>query len=193
MFELLHQKFNEKISLSEDEFDFCKSHFISRRLRKRHFLLQEGNICKYTAFVEKGLLRSYTMDDKGSEHILQFAMEGWWIADIYSFITNEPSVYNIEAMEDTELLLITKPSQDLLLEKLPQVEHYFHILTQNNLIATQRRLMGSLSETAEEKYLKFLSIYPDCFKRVPLHMIAAFLGITRETLSRVRKEMTTGR
>jgi len=167
MFELLHQKFSEKISITDEEFDFCKSLFISRRLRKKHFLLQEGNVCKYTAFVEKGLLRSYTVDDKGAEHILQFAFEGWWMADIYSFLTNQPSLFNIEALEDTELLLITKPSQDLLLEKFPKVEHYFHLLTQNNLIATQRRLMGSLSETAEEKYVKFMSIYPDCLKRVP--------------------------
>lgn len=193
MYELLYQKLSEKIFVTKEEFDFCKSLFISRRLRKKHFLLQEGNVCKYTAFIEKGLLRSYTVDGRGAEHILQFAMEGWWIADIYSFLTNEPSIYNIEALEDTELLLITKPSQDLLLGKFPKIEHYFHILTQNNLIATQRRLMGSLSETAEEKYLKFIQIYPDCLKRVPQHMIASYLGITRETLSRIRKEMATGR
>lgn len=193
MFELLHKKFTEKISLTAEEFNFCKNLFISRRLRKKHFLLQEGNICKYTAFVERGLLRSYSVDDKGAEHILQFAFEGWWIADIYSFLTNEPSMYNIEALEDTELLLISKPSQDLLIENIPKIEHYFHILTQNNLIATQRRLMSSLTETAEEKYLKFMHMYPDCFKRVPQHMIASYLGITRETLSRIRKEVATGR
>lgn len=120
MFEMLHQKFSEKISLSEDEFNLCQSFFISRRLRKKHFLLQEGNVCKYSAFVEKGLLRCYTIDDKGSEHILQFASEGWWTADLYSLITNEPSLYNIQALEDTELLLITKPSQELLFEKMPK-------------------------------------------------------------------------
>lgn len=189
MFELLYQKLIEKITLSEEEFDLCKGFFIPRRLRRKHFLLQEGNVCKYTAFLEKGLLRSYTVDKKGAEHILQFAFEGWWIADIYSFLTHEPSMYNIEALEDTELLLITKTSLDTLMEKLPGIEHYFHVITQNHLIATQRRLMGSLTETAEERYLTFIKLYPDCLARVPQHMIASYLGITRETLSRIRKEM----
>ncbi len=193
MFKLLHQKLSEKVSLSEEEFNLCETFFISRRLRRKHFLLQEGNVCKYSAFVEQGILRSYTTDDKGSEHILQFAFEGWWTADLYSFLTNEPSVYNIEALEDTEILLITKQSQDLLYEKIAKVEHYFHIITQNNLIATQRRLMGSLRETAEEKYLKFIHMYPDCLRRLPQHMIASYLGITRETLSRIRKGMAIGK
>ncbi|MEJ7683074.1 MAG: Crp/Fnr family transcriptional regulator [Segetibacter sp.] len=148
-------------------------------------------MCKYTAFVEKGILRSYTVDNKGAEHILQFALEGWWVADLYSYLTNEPSLFNIDALEDCELLLITKSSWDVLLQKIPAFERYFRILIQNNLIATQRRLMGSLSETAEEKYIKLIKTYPDCVQRVPQHMIASYLGITRETLSRVRHEMAS--
>ncbi len=191
MFELLYQKFSEKISITEEEFNFCKTLFIPKKLKRKQYLLQEGNVCKYTAFVERGLLRSYTIDHRGAEHILQFALEGWWMADLYSLLTNEPSMYNMEALEDTDLLLITKPSWDLLLQKHPKFERYFRILIQNNLIATQRRLIGSLSETAEEKYLKFIQTYPDCLQRVPQHMIASYLGITRETLSRIRKEMAT--
>ena len=119
MYQLLHEKFIKNISISDEDFEFCKTIFIPKKLRKKQFLLQEGDVAKYTAFVNKGITRTYTIDDKGIEHILQFAMEGWWMGDIYSFLTDEPSLYNMEALEDCELLLINKPSWDLLLEKIP--------------------------------------------------------------------------
>jgi CRP-like cAMP-binding protein len=193
MFELLYKKITEKIPLSEEEFEVCKALFTPRKVRKKQFLLQEGDVSKYQIFVNKGLLRSYTIDDKGAEHILQFALEGWWTADLYSFFTEEPSLFNIEALEDSELLLINRPSWETLLEKLPVLERYFRILIQNSLIATQRRLMESLSETAEKKYLKFMQLYPESIQRVPQHMIASYLGITRETLSRLRRDIASGR
>ena len=189
MYELLYKKITELISISDEEFDFCKTLFLPKKLRKRQYLLQEGDVCKYNTFVSKGLLRSYTIDNKGTEHILQFAFEGWWIGDIYSFLTEKSSLFNIEALEECELLLLTKPSMDLLLEKIPAFEKYFRILIQNNLIATQKRLMGTLSETAEEKYVNLINNYPGCLQRVPQHMIASYLGITRETLSRIRSQM----
>ena len=127
---------------------------------------------------------------KGNEPILQFSLEGWWIADLYSFLTEEPSIYNIEALENCELLLITKPSWDELLQKVPAFERYFRILIQNNLIATQKRLMSSLNETAEEKYKKLMENFPGCLQRVPQHMIASYLGITPETLSCIRGQLT---
>lgn len=189
--ELLQQNLNEKITITDEEYNIFKSFFTVKKLRKRQYLLQEGDVCKYTAFVNKGVLRSYTVDNKGSEHILQFALEGWWMADLYSFLTNEPSLFYMEALEDVELLLITHDAWESLLSKNPKFEHYFRLLIQNNLIATQRRLMGSLSETAESKYLKFIKSQPECLQRVPQHMIASYLGITRETLSRLRKEIST--
>lgn len=193
MFDLLYKKINEKITLTEEEFNLCKPLFSSKKLRKRQFILQEGDVCKYNIFVGKGLLRAYTIDEKGNEHILQFALEGWWTADLYSFFTGEPSLFNIEALEDSELLLITHPSWESLLTTVPAFERYFRILIQNNLIATQRRLIGSLSETAEQKYLKFTKAYPESIQRVPQHMIASYLGITRETLSRLRRDLASGK
>ena len=186
MYELLYKKISETISITDEEFEFCKTLFIPKKLRKRQYLLHEGDVNKHTAFVSKGLLRSYTIDDKGTEHILQFAFEGWWMGDLYSFLTEEPSMFNMEALEDCELLLITKPSWELLLDKVPAFEKYFRILIQNNLIATQKRLMGTLSETAEQKYTNLINNFPGCLNRVPQHMIASYLGITRETLSRIR-------
>jgi len=191
--DLLYTKISEKIAISEEEYAYCRSLFTTKRLRKKQYLLQEGDVCRYTAFVVKGVLRSYTIDSKGNEHILQFAFEGWWSADLSSFLTDEPSLFNIEALEDTELLLITRESWDLLLQKVPKFERYFRILIQNNLIVTQRRLMEFMSELAEGKYLKFVNTYPESLQRIPQHMIASFLGITRETLSRLRKEIVTNK
>jgi CRP-like cAMP-binding protein len=190
MFELLFQKFDEKIQLTEEEKQLSKSFFIPKKIRKRQYLLQEGDICKYTAFVEKGFLRCYTVDDKGNENILQFAFEGWWIADQYSFLTLTPSRYNIDALEDSELLLLTKESETQMLEQVPKLERYFRILLQNSLIATIRRLESSLNDTAEEKYNRLLTNCPNIADRVPQHMLASAMGITPETLSRIRKQMS---
>src|SRR5881275_3188911 len=120
MFELLFKAINEKVNLTTREEESCIPFFIPKKLRKKQYLLQEGDVCKYVAFVEKGLLRSYTINDKGQEHINQFAFEGWWIADQFSFLTGEPSKYNIEAMEDCELLLLSKSSEDEMLQKIPK-------------------------------------------------------------------------
>ena len=193
MFELLYQKIKTVIPLTEEEFDYCQSLFVPKKLRKRQYLLQEGDVCRYQAFVEKGMLRSYTTDEKGAEHILQFASEGWCIADLSSYLTGEPSRFHIEALEEAELLLLSRPHWEELMQKVPKLEHYFRILVQNHLVATQKRLMQSLSETAEEKYVQFTHTYPECLQRVPQHMIASYLGVTRETLSRLRKNMALPR
>lgn len=189
MFEVLFQKLDEKIQLTEEEKQLCKSFFTPKKLRKRQYILQEGDVCKYTAFVEKGMLRMYTINDKGGEHIIQFAFEGWWMADQFSFITGEPAIYNIDALEDSELLLLSKQAEEQLLKKIPKFERYFRILLQNSLIATQRRLISSISQSAEERYNQLIETCPTIPQRVPQHMMASFLGITPETLSRIRKQV----
>jgi CRP-like cAMP-binding protein len=188
MFEVLFQKLSEKIELSEEEKQLCKSFFSPKKLRKRQYILQEGDVCKYIAFVERGMLRSYTIDEKGAEHIMQFAFEGWWISDHFSFLTGEPAIYNIDALEESELLLLSRPAEEQLLQKIPKFEKYFRILLQNSLIATQMRLISSLSQRAEERYQQLINGCPTILQRVPQHMMASFLGITPETLSRIRKQ-----
>src|SRR3546814_96970 len=133
MFELLHQKITETVSISDEDFEFCKTLFQPKKLRKIRFILGEGDVCKYTIFLEKGLLRSFKVDEKGAEHVLQFSLEGWWCADLYSFFTGEPSNYNIEALEDSELFLITKTFWDLLLERVLALSVYFLILITYNI------------------------------------------------------------
>lgn len=190
MFELLFQKFDEKIQLTEEEKEVSRSFFIPKKLRKKQYILQEGDVCKYVAFIEKGMMRSYSVDEKGNEHILQFAFEGWWIADQLSFLTGEPSGYNIDALEDCELLLLTRQSEEQMMQRIPKLERYFRILLQNNLINTQRRLASSLNHSAEEKYHQLVQSCPTIPQRVPQHMMASYLGITPETLSRIRKQLS---
>jgi CRP-like cAMP-binding protein len=190
MFEVLFENIAKKVVLTPDEQQLLKTFFIPKKLRKKQYLLQEGDVAKYLAFVEKGFLRSYTVDEKGGEHIIEFAFEGWWMGDPFSMLTGEPSNYNIDALEDCELLLLTKQAEDEMMEKIPKMERFFRLLLQNHLIATHRRLASSLSNTAEEKYNQLINACPTIPQRVPQHMMASFLGITPETLSRLRKQMS---
>jgi CRP-like cAMP-binding protein len=190
MFEELFKNIRQKIDITEKEEELCRSLFIPKKFRKRQYLLQQGDVCKYTTFVEKGLLRSYVVDDKGTELIMQFAPEGWWIGDMYSTLTGEISEYNIDAIEDTETLLLTNPAYEQLMQQAPVFERYFRLLIQNSFIALQRRLKGNITLNAEEKYKNFIGLYPNIVQRVPQHHIASFLGITPESLSRIRRQMT---
>lgn len=189
MYDLLFTTLTSKIDLTEQEKEFCKTVFIPRKIRKKQYLLQAGDTCKYTTFVNKGCLRSYTVNDKGAEHTIQFAIEGWWIGDMYSFLTGEPSTTNIEALEDSELLLLDVPSREKLFQVIPKFDRFFRLLLENNYIATHRRLMSTMSGTAEERYLAFANAYPQIVQRVPQHMVASYLGLTPETVSRIRQQI----
>jgi CRP-like cAMP-binding protein len=191
MFDLLFENIERKIKITEEDKAFCKTLFIPKKLRKKQYLLQAGDISEYVAFVTKGLLRSYSVDEKGEEHIIQFAPEDWWITDMNSFLTSEEAIYNIDALEDTEILLLDKPSQDKLFEQIPMFERYFRILIQASFVAMHKRLLSTITNTAEEKYMRMLKTYPDLVQRVPQHMIASFLGIKPETISRIRKKQAS--
>jgi CRP-like cAMP-binding protein len=190
MHDLLYKAVSAKISLSKDEWGLCSSLFVPQSIRKKQFLLKAGEFCNRTAFVNQGCLRAYSTDSHGEEHITQFALEGWWISDLNSFITGEPSIYNIEALEDSELLLIDKISQDALFEKVPRFERYFRLLIQSSYVALHKRLLSTITDNAEEKYLRMQKTYPDIMQRVPQHMIASYLGLKPETLSRIRKKLS---
>lgn len=188
MYELLYQKISEKVSLTADEFAICKQAFTPKNLRKHQYFLQEEDTARYLAFVNTGVLRMFASGEKTGELTIQFAFPGWWITDNFSFLTGEPTVYNIQTLENSSVLLINKQSWEGLFDQVPKLERYFRILLQNNYIATQRRLVSSLSQTAEEKYRSLIKAQPDITQRVPQHMIASYLGITPETLSRIRKQ-----
>ena len=142
--------------------------------------------------MEKGALRTYTVDELGTEHILQFALEGWTISDLYSFLTGEASTYNIDALEAAELVLVSKAAHEEMLQTIPKYETYVRLQVTGAYIALQRRITSVLSLTTEERYKNFTATYPNIVQRVPQHMIASFMGLTPETLSRVRKRMAGG-
>jgi CRP-like cAMP-binding protein len=191
MFERFFQKFNEKVNLSKEEEELIKQYLTPKKLRKKQYLLQEGDVCKYVAFVENGALKAYVVDDAGTESIVQFALEGWIISDLYSFLTGEPATYNIDAFEDAELVLISKAAHESLLQILPKYETFIRLQITGAYIALQRRLTSIISQPLEERYRNFLSLYPQIAQRVPQHMIASYMGLTPETLSRVRRRMSS--
>ena len=191
VFELFFRKLQEKISLTEEEKKIFTRLIVPKKLRKKQYLQQEADPAKYTAFVSKGALRSYTIDERGNEHIIQFAVEGWYIGDLYSFITGEPATYTIDAIEDSELLLISKPAQEEIMRLVPQYEKFLFLQVQGAYVALQRRLTAMISMSTEEKYTRLIQTYPDIVQRVPQHMIASYLGLTPETLSRTRKQISS--
>ena len=191
MYELFFHKFNEKVNLSKEEEEVIKQYLTPKKLRKKQYLLQEGDVCKHIAFVEKGALKAYVVDDAGAESIIQFALEGWVISDLYSFLTGEPATYNIDALENAELVLISKSAHEELLKKLPKYETYIRLQITGAYIALQKRLTSIISLPLEERYKNFLATYPNIAQRVPQHMIASYMGLTPETLSRVRSRMAS--
>ena len=193
MFDLYIQRFNEKVPLLESEMNLVRSHLTLKKLRKKQFFLQEGDVCKHIAFVEQGMLRSFTVEDDGTERIMQFAPEGWFISDLYSFLTGEPATYQIEALEDSEIAVMSKESHEILLEECPKYETFHRELITSAYIALQKRLSSIISYTLEERYEAFITQYPNIANRVPQHMIASYMGLTPETLSRVRKRIASNK
>jgi CRP-like cAMP-binding protein len=191
MYELFFKGFRERVALSTKEEETITNYLTPKKLRKKQYLLQEGDVCKYIAFVEKGALKSYSVDEGGTEHIVQFALEGWTISDLYSFITAEAATYNIDALEDSELVLISKAAHEEMLVKVPKYETFIRLQLTGAYVALQRRITSIISQPLEERYRHFIALYPDIVQRVPQHMIASYMGLTPETLSRVRKKMTT--
>lgn len=191
MYELFFKRFNDLVPLTPDEEGIIKNHLTPKKLRKKQYLLQEGDVCKYIAFIEKGVLRSYSIDDKGDEHILQFALEGWLISDLASFLTGNPATYTVDAVEDSELVLISRAANEELIRTLPKFETWTRLQITGAYIALQKRLTSVISLSLEERYTGLTAMYPQIVQRVPQHMIASYMGLSPETLSRVRKKIQT--
>ncbi|NCD70112.1 Crp/Fnr family transcriptional regulator [Mucilaginibacter agri] len=187
MFEVFRKYLDSRISLTDEQFDRITSVATLKKLRKKQYLLQQGDVWRFNAFIQKGCVRVYTVDDKGLEHVLSFAQENWWTGDRESLLTGNPAKFNVDAIEDSEIVLIAKPDFDLICKEIPVFNDMVHDIIQRSFVASQNRIHASISYTAEEKYLDFVKKYPDFAVRIPQHMIASYLGVTAETLSRVRK------
>ena len=169
-----------------------KGHFLAQlqhqQLQKKEFLLRENDVCKNSAFVVSGCLRAYHLDGNGFEHVLQFAPEGWWVADMYSLLSGKPGHLNIEALEDSEILLLSKSAQEKLYTDIPKFERFFRIITENSLVSNRQRVMDNLSLNARERYAGFCQKYPSLIERLPQKQSAAYIGVTPEFLSALRSE-----
>lgn len=187
--ELIFQALKKHIELDEKENEFFSSILQIKTVRKKQFLLNAGDICEWSVFVNKGCLRGFTTDKDGFEHVLSFAPAGWWIADMYSLLSGNPGQLNIEALEETEILILYKKDQEKLYRTVPKFERYFRIITENSLVANQQRLIDNMSLSAEERYLKFCNVYPTLINELPQKQIAAYIGVTPEFFSRMRTNL----
>jgi CRP-like cAMP-binding protein len=185
-FQLILQHIEKHIALSDSE----QAHFLSllttKIIPRKAFLLKENEVCRHSAFVVSGCLRGYTVDANGFEHILQFAPANWWIADMYSLLSGKPGQLNIDALEETEVLLLAKSDQEALYRDIPKFERFFRIITENSLVANRQRVLDNMSLSAKERYDQFCRHYPTLIHSIPQKQIAAYIGVTPEFLSKLR-------
>ena len=186
----LIENISKHVQLLPEDHVLIESVFKPRRYRKKQYLLQEGEICRHESFVISGCTRMYDVDNKGQEHVLQFGPEGWWVGNLYSFLSDAPSEYNIDCLEDSEVLQINRANMEMMYDQSPRIERFFRIIIQNAFIASQKRVLTSLSKPAAQRYLDFIKKYPQIEQRVPDHQIASYLGITPQSLSRIRKSFS---
>lgn len=187
--EVISSYLSDVLKVPREAVSGCSRHYVKQHLRKGDFLLREGEVCHGTYFVEKGLLRMYSLDKNGKEHIIQFAPESWLISDRSSQFFNEKSRYYIDAVEDSEVLFLTNEFFTELHKRFPETVQSNDLLLQKHIRNIQQRVNSLLAETAEERYLNFIKMYPNLMLRLPQWMVASYLGITPESLSRVRKEL----
>ncbi len=189
MTQLFIDNIEKYFTLSEVEKETILGLTQIKKLRKKEFLLQEGEVSKCSAFVLSGCLRSYFVDTNGFEHILQFAKEDWWITDMMSITTQTAANLNIDAIQDSELLILTRENQLELFEKCPKMEKYFRIITEKGMANIQTRLLENMSLPAVQRYKNLTKKYPKIVEKVPQKLIASFLGITPEFLSKLRHQL----
>ncbi|TYA70015.1 Crp/Fnr family transcriptional regulator [Seonamhaeicola marinus] len=186
--ETLKQHIKKNIDISSSDLETITRYFKPKSIKKRDFLLNQGSIYKYEGFVLDGCFRVFTIDKKGNENTLYFAAKDWWLMDIDSFMNQTPSSLNIQALEDSEVLLIDRADKMMLYESFPIVEKLFRIMSQKALVAWQRRLIRNHCETAKERYHHFSTTYPNIASKLTDKQIASYLGITHEFLSKIKKQ-----
>lgn len=181
----------DKTKITDEQFDLISKDIISKKIKKDSILLREGDVCSQVFFVSKGLLRAYTIDSSGKEHIIQFGPEDAWVSDRNSFYFNEPAMFYIDTIEDSEIVFISKDFYEKSEKVIPGFNSFSVLILHNFIRFMQKRISLLLGATAEQRYLDFIQLYPNLTLRVPQWMIASYLGITPESLSRVRKELAT--
>ncbi len=189
MFDEIDFYVSQCIALSTSELAFFHDLLTWKKFKKKEFILREGTVCQFEAFIIKGCVKSYFTSEDGDETIINFATENWWIGDLASFTSQKVSYLNFEALEDTEVFVIERQQKELLFQKIPAFERMFRLLVQRALVELQQRYFYATSKTAKERYLWFMEKYPTLINRLPQYQIARYLGITPEFLSKIRAEL----
>lgn len=177
------------VDLSSQEVSILSDHIKIRNYLKGQYILQQGDVCQYENFIISGCAKTFFIDREGNEHVVMFAIENWWTADLGSFITQEPADYHIQCLEKTTVAQFSYNSLEHLYKEIPKLERFFRIIIQRAFVASQKRVIRNLSLPAKERYLIFRELYPDIEQRVPQYLIASYLGITKQFLSKIRTEL----
>lgn len=186
MSQLLKQQIEQIVSLTDSEFNYVLSHFLPRKFKKHQFVVQEGQLVENDFFIVTGCLKSFHTDMDGKEHIIQFGMQDWWITDYQAYYNETTATVTIDCIEDSELLCLSYQNREKLCAEMHKMEHFFRKKTNKRNIALQQRILSLLCNNARERYEKLLEQYPLLFQKVPKQLIASYLGVTRETLSRFK-------
>jgi CRP-like cAMP-binding protein len=186
---LILQNISKHVALSPEERLLFLSKIETQTFKSKTILLNSGQICKHSYFVNSGILRSFNINDNIVEYILTFACKGWWIGDMYSLISQKPGNLFIEVLEDAEIVMLSKENQEYLYAAIPKLERFFRILTEKSLVANQERLLDNLSLSAEERFEKFCIKYPSLLQKIPQKQIASYIGVTPEFFSKMKSKL----
>jgi CRP-like cAMP-binding protein len=187
--QLLLSYINQLTPLTKEEEEIILSKFRLRKFLKGQFVVQNGDVCQYENFVVSGCLKTFYIDENGQEHVISFAVENWWTADLGSFITQTPAELNVQCLENSQLAQIHYNELQKLYLEIPKMERFFRLIIQNAFVAAQKRTISNFSLSARERYLQFRQRYPNIEQRVPQYLIASYLGITKEFLSKIRSQL----
>ncbi len=177
------------VDLTKDEEQVLTSLISTRKLLKGQYFLQQGDVCKFSGFVISGCTKTFYVDDEGQEHVVMFSIEDWWTSDMGSFITQKPADFNVQCLENTELIQFSYENQQQMMKEIPKLERFFRIIVQRAFVASQKRIVRSMSMSAKDRYLYFRNEYPKIEQRIPQYLIASYLGITKEFLSKIKSQL----
>lgn len=189
MYDLLRSNTKKYLELSDEEFDYYFSLFEVKHFKKKEFLLKQGDVCNFEAYVLSGAISGFHTDEDGQNTVLDLMFEDWWVTDIYGMAVQRPSFLNFQAHEDTKVLQITRQQKEELYHKFPIFDRLYRLMGMVKVGSMQKRIISNLKQTADERYLQFIRKYPNIEKRFPQYMIASYLGISAEFMSKIRKKV----
>lgn len=190
MTELLLKYISNYVHLTDEEVNFLESKITIRNYLKGQYIVQQGDVCKYQCFVLSGCTKTFYVDGEGQEHTLMFSIENWWTSDMGSFITQTPADFNVQCLENSELVMFSYEIMEDLFSQIPKLERFFRQIIEKGFVATQKRIVRGFSLSAKEQYIYFREQYPEIEQRIPQYMIASYLGITKEFLSKIKSQLS---